>query len=227
MEPEFVEFYRHCRDYTMTTIERMYALYQAVRYVVDAGIPGDVVECGVWRGGSSMLAAHALAAAAACDRTLYLYDTFEGMSEPTDRDVKFNGQAARHAWDGAQEASHNRWCYAPLEEVRRNLLSTGYPEERLRFVKGKAEDTIPGVMPSRIAVLRLDTDLYESTRHELTHLFPLLAENGVLILDDYGSWQGAKEAVDEFFAEQRAPILLQKIDASGRMGLKTSAGPTV
>ena len=112
----------------------------------------------------------------------------------------------------------NDWCFSPLPEVKQNLASTGYPEDKLHFVQGKVEETIPENIPNQISSLRLDTDWYESTKHELTYLFPIVTPKGVLILDDYGSWNGAKKAVDEYF--EREPILLNRIDNSGRIGIK-------
>src|SRR5262249_52452971 len=111
----------------------------------------------------------------------------------------------------------------PLEAVRRVMLGTGYDERKLVFVKGKVEDTVPGQAPAQIALLRLDTDWYESTRHELAHLFPRPAPGGVLIIDDYGHWQGARKAADEYFEAQRIAILLNRIDFSARIAVKLSA----
>jgi len=108
-----------------------------------------------------------------------------------------------------------------LDEVKKNVYGTGYPQDKIHFVKGKVEDTIPGTMPNQIALLRLDTDWYQSTMHELTHLFPLLQAKGVLIIDDYGHWQGAGKAVDEYFADKQISILLNRIDYSGRIAIKT------
>jgi len=108
-----------------------------------------------------------------------------------------------------------------LEEVQANLFSTGYPQGKINCVVGKVEDTIPGTMPAKIALLRLDTDWYASTRHELEHLFPLLQNNGVVIIDDYGHWLGARQAVDEYIAEQGLRILLNRIDYTGRIAIKT------
>jgi hypothetical protein len=105
--------------------------------------------------------------------------------------------------------------------VKQNLLSTGYPAERLHFIKGKVEDTIPGTCPDRIALLRLDTDFYESTYHEFVHLYPSLVDQGVLILDDYGTWQGAKEATEQYFKEKGINLLLNKIDKPGRIAIKS------
>lgn len=219
-EPEFLPLMEKCRPFTMTSPERMYALYKATEYVVRSGIPGDVVECGVWRGGSSMLAALSLKALGDTSRTLYLYDTYTGMSEPTEKDVKWSGQAAQDSWPDLQQGDHNAWCYAPEAEVRKNMAATGYPQERLVFVKGKVEETIPGTVPPSIAILRLDTDWYESTLHELEHLYPLLSPGGVLLLDDYGSWQGARQATDEFLDRHKIRAFLHRIDYSGRLLVK-------
>jgi hypothetical protein len=104
--------------------------------------------------------------------------------------------------------------------VRNNVCGTGYPREKLHFVVGKVEDTIPATMPRKIALLRLDTDWYDSTKHELSHLFPLLRPQGVLIVDDYGHWQGARKAVDEYFAAHQTGILLHRIDYTGRIAVK-------
>lgn len=221
---------RRVRAYTMTSIERQWALINAVRYAVRARVAGDVVECGVWRGGAAMAAALTLLGEGVGARRLWLYDTFTGMTEP--------GPADRRSSDGATAADEwrrhrrddgeNDWCRASLEDVRRNMESTGYPVERIRYVKGPIESTLrdPGNLPERIAVLRLDTDWYESTRIELEQLYPRLAPGGVLIIDDYGHWQGARKAVDEFFATCGEAILLNRIDDTGRIGVRPSrAGP--
>jgi hypothetical protein len=207
--------------YTMTSQERLHALWQAVLHVERAGIEGDVVECGVWRGGSAMLACRALLHAGSTRRTVHLFDTFEGMSAPGEEDVDQLGRAAGTLLASAppSRAADSIWCLAPLDDVRRNLLSTGYPEAKLRFIAGKVEETLPAAAPERIALLRLDTDWYASTRHELIHLLPRVADGGVLIVDDYGHWRGARKAVDEVLSAMKPPLLLHRIDATGRIGL--------
>jgi O-methyltransferase len=219
LEPEFIALYERCAPATMTSIERMYALYQAVRHVHAANVPGDVVECGVWRGGSSMLAALVLDSLGERERAVWLYDTFAGMPPPAEVDRAIGGQDAAALLERTDSAGEQTRAVAALDEVRANLAATGYPSERLHFVEGMVEDTIPGVAPEQISVLRLDTDWYESTRHELQHLWPRLSPGGVLIVDDYGHWQGARRAVDEFFATVE-PVLLQRIDYTGRLALK-------
>jgi O-methyltransferase len=221
LEHDFLAIYEQCAYATMTSRERMYCLWQAVDHITAAGIPGDVVECGVWRGGSTMLAAMTLQRRGDTTRRLWLYDTFAGMVEPGQHDRGRRGEDAHQMWAEMRTGDHNEWCYSPLDEVQANMRRTGLAPERFKFVMGKVEDTIPGELPKRIALLRLDTDWYESTRHELIHLFPLLEPGGVLIVDDYGDWEGARRAVDEYFDETGTKILLSRIDETGRIGVKT------
>lgn len=220
-EPEMRAIVERVRPYTMTTPERLYALCQATAYVARHTIPGVLVECGVWRGGSMMAAALTLQACGVTDRDLWLFDTFEGMTEPGAADVTWQGLPAGVEWrQRGGDAPISEWCRAGIEEVRRNMQATGYPSERIRYVPGKVEDTLPAHAPEAIALLRLDTDWYESTRCELEHLYPRLASRGVLILDDYGHWQGARKAVDEYFAAHAVALLLNRIDYTGRIGVK-------
>jgi O-methyltransferase len=208
---------RRVDPFTMTSLERRASLLGAVDHVVRHGVPGDIVECGVWRGGSMMLVALALIARGDTSRDLYLYDTFEGMNEPTANDLSHTGESAASQLERTTKGD-GVWCEAGLDDVQANLWSTGYPRERIHFVKGPVEQTIPGTLPHRVALLRLDTDWYESTRHELTHLYPLLARQGVMIIDDYGHWQGARRAVDEYFAA--APVFLHRVDYTARLMVK-------
>ena len=146
------------------------------------------------------------------------------MSEPTDRDIRAmdNIVVKREAWRHSQQDNCKKNCYVPIEEVKRNLFSTGYPQENLIFVKGKVEDSIPKTIPHKISLLHLDTDWYESTYHELNYLFPRLSRNGVIIIDDYGWWKGCKEAADKYFEENGTVILLCRIDNTGRIAIKVN-----
>ncbi len=221
IENEFGKIYRECKNYSMTSLERMYALHKSVEFIVNSKINGDFVECGVWRGGSAMVIAHTLIKMKETDRKIYLYDTFAGMSKPSKDDVSIrNGNSAINRWKKEQKKEHNEWTFASLSEVKKNMFSTGYPQENIIFIKGNIEDTVPEYLPSKIAVLRLDTDWYESTKHELNYLYPLLSKHGVLIIDDYGHWAGAKKAVDEYIAQNKVSILLNRIDYTGRIGVK-------
>lgn len=208
--------------FTMTSLERRFHLLQSVRYVVQHRLPGAMVECGVWRGGSMMLVAQTLMACGDTSRDLYLYDTFEGMSEPTeaDRDFAAASAASRLESEAGIKADSAVWAISGLDEVKRNMASTGYPSERIHYIQGKVEDTIPATVPDQIALLRLDTDWYESTAHELAHLYPRLIRCGVMIIDDYGFWQGARKAVDEFLSASPDKLLLHRIDNTGRALIK-------
>jgi hypothetical protein len=224
MGADCVETIRRVQDYTMTTPERLNGLCEAVRYITAAGIEGDIVECGVWKGGSMMAVAEMLGRFGDRSRDLYLFDTFTGMSEPTEHDVSFRGDAAQETLDSQREKDPQfQWCSSSLEEVRQHMAQTGYPGEKLHFVPGMVEQTIPQGAPDKIALLRLDTDWYESTRHELEHLFPRLTDGGVLIIDDYGHWQGAREAVDEYFETHKIAMLLSRLDYTGRIGIHHAA----
>jgi O-methyltransferase len=215
--PEEIEIIRKVRAWTMTSPERIFALIQATRYVSVNGIKGDIVECGVWKGGSMAAIARTLLQLEDTSRHLYLFDTFAGMPEPTVDDVEYSGKHARQVM---REEVGTRCDDAPLEAVQKVLHATGYPQERIHFVRGRVEQTIPTSTPDSISLLRLDTDWYESTRHELIHLFPRLSKAGVIIVDDYGHWKGSRQACDEYFADHRVPILLNRIDYTGRIALK-------
>jgi O-methyltransferase len=219
-EQDFLAIRERAKKFTMTSPERQYALYKATQYVVANAIQGDVVECGVWRGGSSMIVALALQHFGSTEKTLYLYDTFGGMSEPTTEDVDLQGTPSAERWRSEQKNGFNAWDYAPFEDVQRNMASTHYPQHKIVYVRGKVEDTIPATLPASIALLRLDTDWYESTRHELDHLFPLLVPGGVLLIDDYGHWAGAKKAVDEYLEKHKIKMYLNRIDYTGRVAIK-------
>jgi O-methyltransferase len=211
--PDEIALFQTVAPFTMTSPERVLALRDATRAIVRNEVPGDVVECGVWRGGSMMVVANELTQLAAA-RELHLFDTFEGMPAAGEHDTAASGETA----ESILRRQGN--CEAAESEVRKNLDSTGYPAARVHLVRGRVEQTIPQHAPAQIALLRLDTDWYESTLHELVHLYPRLSPGGVLIIDDYGYWQGARRAVDEYFAGlPQAPLLL-RIDATARVAIK-------
>ena len=203
--------------FSMSSWERLFANVQAVRYMVNAGLEGDVVECGVWRGGSMMTMAQTLLNLGDSSRNLHLYDTFSGMSAP----VKEDGDFAIRKFDQLKTGEdQSDWCCAKLDEVKSNLNQVGYPEEKLNFIRGKVEDTIPDNLPETIALLRLDMDWYEPTLHAMRHLFPRLQSKGVLIIDDYGHWEGCRQAVDDTLEEMGMHLLLNRTDYTGRIAIK-------
>jgi hypothetical protein len=225
-KPAFPRFYddevrsviRAVRPWTMTSNDKLFALVVAVRYVVDHAIPGDMVECGVWRGGSMQAIARVLAARGATDRELHLFDTFEGMPPPTAEDVRLGGWTAAEMLR-TRPRTANVWAVADLEDVRAGMAQVDYPGERIHYHPGVVEETIPGAAPDQIALLRLDTDWYASTKHELEHLYDRVPSGGVVIIDDYDYWEGSRKAVDEFIATTGARLLLAPM-GSGRISVK-------
>jgi hypothetical protein len=143
------------------------------------------------------------------------------MPEPDENDVFYTGDAASDLFGffGGQ-GNQSNWVRADLESVKARVLAVGYPAERIHFVKGMVEDTLPQNAPAEIALLRLDTDFYKSTKHELVHLYPRISSNGVLILDDYGVFRGARQATDEYFAENNIPVFLSRVDEAVRLAIK-------
>lgn len=215
------EICRKVAPYTMTSPQRVLALCDAVRYVHESRIEGAIVECGVWKGGSMMAVAETLASLKVQDRELYLFDTFDGMTAPSDHDVDIGGRTASDLLrDSDKRDESSVWCSASMASVMQALESTKYPKDRFHLIEGRVEATLPAKAPPQIALLRLDTDWYESTRHELEQLFWRVSQGGVLIIDDYGHWKGARKAVDDFLRENGIRMLLNRIDYSGRIGIK-------
>jgi len=218
MTDEDRDLIKLARPYTMTSWDKLTALVLAVRHVGLHVPEGDFVECGVWRGGSVHAIARTLMSVGVTDRDIYLFDTFSGMTEPTDRDVDENGRTAAERLATSSKKARI-WALASREDVEAGLATLDYPQERFHLVEGPVEDTIPAQAPASIAMLRLDTDWYESTHHELIHLYDRLVSGGVLIIDDYGSWQGSRQATDEFLAGLKSPPLMQRA-GNARIGVK-------
>jgi len=219
MDDEAKDIIRAVRPFTMTSPDKLYALILATRYVAKHSIPGDIVECGVWRGGSMMAAAKTLLACGDTSRDLYLFDTYEGMPPPSDADVRVADGSSAEELLATSRRESKVWAVATLDDVQASLASVPYPADQVHFVKGLVEDTVPAAAPDQIAILRLDTDWYESTRHELEHLYPRLSPGGVLLIDDYGYWQGSRQAVDEYIEKTGARLLLTRM-SSGRVAVK-------
>jgi hypothetical protein len=222
-EKDFLKHYGAARPFTLTSVPLMFSMYAATQYVSSAGIEGDIVECGVWRGGSAMLAASMLAERKDVSRKFYLYDTYDCSWEaPAANDHLIYERTGSHPplRDGKLVIGGAFASNTSLNDVRENMRSTGYPMEKMVLVEGMVQDTIPKSIPSKISLLRLDTDFFESTYHEMVHLYPLLQPGGVLIVDDYGKHKGATDAVDLYFRETGAKILLNRIDIQGRIAIK-------
>lgn len=169
-----------------------------------------------------MLAALTLAKHGDTERTLWLYDTFDGMTEPEQVDIEHaTKRPARELMaEQPREAGHGVWAIAGRTTVEANLSKTSYPSDLIHYVEGMVENTLEQTYPEQIAILRLDTDFYKSTMVELRALWPRLVSGGILIIDDYGYWEGARRAVDEFFGAMENPPFMSRIDVTGRVMVK-------
>ncbi len=199
----------------------------AIDHIVQNKIPGSIVECGVWKGGSVATFLYQLIEHNDISRDVYLFDTFAGMSEPSAHDMKNKNKNKNNSYmiekhKNLQKETHNLWCYAPLDVVKETMKNTKYPSNKINYIKGKVEDTLPGnsVSIKKIAILRLDTDFYESTKVELENLYPKVSSGGMVILDDYGVWQGVRKAVDEYFVKNDISVVLNYIDKPRRYFIK-------
>jgi hypothetical protein len=225
-EADIKQAVRQVRQHTMVSFERLATLWQQVRYLDRCGIAGSLVECGVWRGGSVGLMALAhLRSCSAPTRRLHLFDSFEGLPEPTaEADGALAVSFAGGRGSGARASIGA--CVGPLEDSRRLIHDTlGYPAALTSYHVGWFEETLPpsaGVL-GPIALLRLDGDWYESTRVCLDQLYPHVVPAGVVVIDDYGHWAGCRRAVDEFLAGLAEPVLLHHIDYSGRCWVRAVA----
>ena len=208
--------------YTMTSLPRLVNTLKSCRYVLENEIPGDFVECGVWRGGNGILAKKIFQYFGS-DKKVWMFDTFEGMTEPTKVNIESSTKvSAEVEYLDGQKETHNEWCYASLEDVKKNCADSDLNVSEFNFVKGDVCQTLRLTenIPSEISILRLDTDWYESTKVELETLYPKLANRGVLIIDDYGHWEGARKAVDEYFSNERYRPLFNVTDYTGRSAIK-------
>ena len=211
INPHDMEIIREVKPYTLTDTSAMKSLIDTVRHIIDNNISGSFVECGVWRGGSVMIIIKVLQQMGIKDRTIHLFDTFEGLNVPTEFDVRESGEVASEL-DYAEPGKDPQ---VQMDSVIKRIHDTGYPENKIFFHKGEVEKTLPKNTLDDIALLRLDTDWYESTQVEMEYLYPKLINGGILIIDDYGVWKGAKKAVDEYFEKNNLHPFLSRINTVG------------
>ena len=209
-------------EFSMTGHKRMYLLSQAILHTKENNLDGDFVECGVWRGGNILLY-KLFNDFYSLNKIIFAYDTFQGMTTPEDIDIDYKGESAEKILLKNQKSENitNMHCFSTIDTVKKNILK--YSKlENINFIIGPVEKTLllEKNLPKKISILRLDTDFYESTKIELEVLFPLLENNGILIVDDYGCWQGAKKAVDEYFLNKKFTMF--KIDITGRFIIKNN-----
>ena len=215
------EIYNIVKPYTMTSPERIKVLLDALNYVVLNNIPGDYVECGVWKGGSSLAVSLMLEKLSKYNINLWLFDTFSGMSKPTSIDVDNKGNTASERLENEDKNTSLVWAYSELDEVKSNMKISKFPKSNVKYIKGKVEDTLlMDDIPEKISILRLDTDWYESTKIELEILYPRLVKGGIIIIDDYGHWKGSKKAVDEYLNKNNINVFLHRIDYTARLFVK-------
>ena len=217
-----IDLMKLCDKYSMTSDLRKWALIQSFHYIINNNIEGDFVECGVWKGGNLILLKKLMEKKQINNKKIYGFDTFEGMSEASIHDIKIDKTNANVKFEKLKQKDSNNinWNFASENEVINNFKDNVEKNENLKLIKGKVEDTLLNNdnIPEKISILRLDTDFYESTKTELEKLYPKLSIGGVLIIDDYGSWQGSRKAVDEYF--QNKKIWLHYIDHDGRLLIK-------
>src|SRR6185312_13866256 len=195
---------------TMIGMQRLTSLQHCVETVLADDIPGDLVECGVWRGGASILMRAVLAAYEDETRCVWLADSFEGVPRP---------DAANYKADKLPWYAMGLHRAAPVlavseAEVRANFERYGLLDDQVRFLPGWFKDTLPNAPIDRISVLRLDGDLYESTIQALDALYPRLSPGGFCIIDDY-NLQGCRQAVADYRAKHEISAEISKIDQCG------------
>ena len=205
---------------TMTSFLNFWFLLKSVDYLIENNIRGSLVECGVWRGGSSMAIALRLVQHKSLEEDIYLFDTFSGMVAPSSIDI--DTQTGISASDLLSNAPANSWILAKatMSVVQENMNRTHYPKTKIHYIVGDVLKTLPTTNIESIALLRLDTDWYESTLTELKYLLPHLAKGGIFIIDDYGHWDGCRRAVQEYFSTSGFKPLLFHVDYTCRAFIK-------
>ena len=222
----FEQYYKICNKESLNVSkERFVSLYQSINYIYKNNIEGDFVECGVFMGGSAMMMSYAMKEYDKNNihnKKLWLYDTYEGMANPSIYDENILNQKALTELKNKSKKENKKdiWAYSSLEYVKENIKKTNIKLDDVLFIKGLVEETLTSDKPKKISLIRLDTDFYQSTKKELEELYPLLEVGGIIIIDDYGHWKGCKKAVDEYF-EDKKNIFFQQIDYSGLIGVKT------
>lgn len=188
----------------------------AVDYILKNNIEGVIVECGVDTAHFEYVWILELMKNNAV-RDIYMYDTFGGLVKPCDYDYTCKDSKV-YSMDKDQvyetwkrqiiDEKTNGWCYTPLKKVQERLNATGYPQEHLHYVIGDVMETLKDktTLPEKIAILRLDTDWYESSKYELEQLYDNVVVGGVIIFDDYYHWDGQRRATDEFFESRNIVV---------------------
>jgi len=209
------QFRQIVSQYSMTTAGRIDCLFDSLEHIRTNNIPGDYVECGVWKGGNILGIMSYLEVYRNTQNKIWLFDTFAGMTAPEPVDVDYENISAMDTMKWVAANDPINWCEVNISEVQKNLSGSNYPRDKVNFIVGDVCETLQlsRNIPEQISLLRLDTDWYASTKMELEMLWPRLSPGGVLIVDDYGHWKGCKQATDEFFAP--LDYKMQVIDYTG------------
>ena len=208
---------------TLTSRSRMAATMRSLKYISKNEVSGAFVECGIWKGGQIIVGMEQLKLLDDL-REVYLYDTFAGMTEAGELDIDLNNVVAVEELKNTEPAEDNLWVAVSLEDVVSNLEKVKYPKEKVHYIVGDVRETllVDRNLPEQISLLRLDTDWFDSTYLELKILYPLLSEGGVLLIDDYGHWNGSKLAADKYFSELGIDPFWIAIDYSCVLHIKNS-----
>lgn len=192
--------------YTMVGIKRLDNIEMCIRQVVLDSVPGDICECGTWRGGCAIFMRAVLKCLDCGDRTIWCADSFEGLPKPN---------VAQYAADEGYDLSHNQYLAVSVETVQENFRRFNLLDEKVQFLKGWFRDTLHRAPFQKLAVLRLDGDLYESTMDALTALYHKVSPGGFVIIDDHGTWPPCRQAVADFRAKESVTEPIVDIDGSG------------
>lgn len=197
---------------SMITLVRFDNMKNCIQSILRNGVPGDFIEAGVWRGGASIFMRGALKAYGVTDRVVWAADSFEGLPEPDPEQFPLEAQVQ----SGPVMKKLYRNLAAGLEEVKRNFSAYGLLDDQVRFLKGWFKDTLPNAPISKLSLMRLDGDFYESTKDSLNSLYDRLSIGGFVIIDDYGqdSWTYCRKAVDEFRFERHIEDPLVRVDST-------------
>ncbi len=210
------------QNYSMTTQIRIFTLLQSLRHLKNKKIDGDYVECGVWKGGNIILFKKFIEDEDEnSKKKIFAFDTYEGMTEPDKNDYDLSSNITANILLKADKAKKtNTWGICDLESVKKNIQTCVNSTENIKFIKGPVESTLNDTsnLPNKISLLRLDTDWYSSTKKELDVLYDRVTPGGIVIIDDYGHWGGAKKAVDEFFLNKY--VWMHYVDYACRLIVK-------
>ena len=209
-------------NYSMTPKIRIFNLLQSLRHIKHNKILGDYVECGVWKGGNIILFKKFIENEdLQSNKKIFAFDTFEGMTKPDENDYDLLSKInAKDLLEEDVEKKTNVWGICNLEEVKLNLKKNLKDIDNIYLIKGPVEETLnlKDYIPEKISLLRLDTDWYSSTKKELESLYDKVSSGGIIIIDDYGHWGGAKKAVDQFFKDKY--VWMHYVDYACRLIIK-------